>query len=178
MKSTKAQGLPVNIVVMMIIGIVLFGLGMSLFFKISSAGEDSIDDLNNQIKSDIASLECSGTEWVCTPSHKMRNGGKETFEIFIANREDSAKEFTVDIQTEIIDPNDPTKLGINSDCGSILLSSPSITTNVRSGFSASYPFIVRASRVEKTPCTFVTSVTLTDDLGIEKGKTPLIIRVE
>ena len=90
-----AAAIAVNTVVMMIIGLTIFGLGMGLFAKISGGAEDEIENLNNQIKSDIASLECDGDSWICVPSYKIKNGEEYTFEIFIANHADSSKKFSI-----------------------------------------------------------------------------------
>lgn len=171
----KGQGLPVNIIVMMILGLVLFGLGMAMFTQIASSSEDSVDDLNDRIKSDIASLECSGEQWICAPNYKMGNGDRMTFELFAANRGNTNDQFSVDFNLSEVDPG---KFGITNDCGSILITHPSISPNIRAGFSASFPFVVRASRVGDTPCSFVTSVNLEDSSGDVVGRAPIIIRIE
>ena len=82
-KNKKAMEMSINLVVTLIIGIVIFGLGMSLFSKISSSGDDQITDLNNKIKNNIASLECDGDEIICSPSFKMKNGETKTFDLYM-----------------------------------------------------------------------------------------------
>jgi hypothetical protein len=169
----KAQGLPINVVVMLIIGIVIFGLGMALFTKISGGAESEVEDLNNQIKNNIASLQCQGDNWICSPSNTISNGGKETFIVYIANKGETTADFSIDF-------------ALNSEgriekegCGSIGLNYPPITTNIQSGTSASIPYIVRANRVSDTPCNFVTTATLTSSSGDGDGeKTSIIIRVQ
>ena len=47
MINKKAQGLPINVIVMMIIGLVLFGIGMALFTDIAGSGEDTIEDFRS-----------------------------------------------------------------------------------------------------------------------------------
>ena len=171
-----AAAIAVNTVVMMIIGLTIFGLGMGLFAKISGSAEGEIDDLNNQIRSDIASLECDGDEWICVPSYKIKNGNEETFEIFIANHGDSTKPFSVALDLDTVDGKGAIdKLGT---CGIVMVSYlPLAEVNIKSGFSASMPFIVKATRVSKTPCSFITTAALSED-GVEIGKTSVIIRVE
>ncbi len=170
--SKKTQGLPVNVVVMLILGIVIFGLGMALFNKISGSAESEIADLNNQIKNDIASLQCQGDKWICSPSNTIKNGGKDTFVVYIANKGDTSNKFSLDF-------------ALNSEgriekegCGSILLNYPPIETEIKSGTSASIPYIVRANQVSNTPCNFVTTVTLNSDGDGDLQKTSIIIRVE
>lgn len=171
-RGKKGMDLPVNIVVMLIIGLIIFGLGMSLFSKISGSAESELADLNNQIKNDIASLQCQGDDWLCSSSNVIKNGGKDTFMLYVANRGDETAKFSV-------------SFNLNSDgmiekagCGSIAISYPNIDSNILSGQSGSFPFIVRASRVNKVPCSFVTTATLSEG-GVETSfKTPVIIRVE
>ncbi len=177
-RKNKAQGLPINIVVMMIIGIIIFGLGLSMFSKFSSSGEEQISDLTNLIKKDIANLECNSNEWICSPSYKMKNGKTKTFEIFIVNNGDSSKDFSVELKTD----NPPIvsgKKSLTKDCGSIIVGIYPGEINIQSGASASIPFQVIASRVNKTPCSFVTTATLTPtSSGWVSKKTSVIIRVE
>lgn len=161
---------------MMIIGIVIFGLGMGLFSKFSSSGNDEIEQLNQKVKTDIASLECEGDDWICSPSNTIKNGNIETFQLFIANRGDVTSNFKIEF-TDLIDV-DSGKMGLTkTDCGSILISYPRIPIDVASGHGASLPFIVKATRVSKS-CSFVTTATLSDITNSKEYKTPVVIRVE
>lgn len=178
MINKKAQGLPVNVVVMMIIGIIIFGIGMALFTQIYDSSDDQIEDWNNMIKNDINSLECPGDDWICIPNNKMNNGEKKTFQVYIANRGDSNSKFYIDFPSITTVNGKPAieKAG----CGSVQLSFPptQVKIDVDSGNSASIPFIITANRVSNTPCNFLTTAVLKDNNNIEKGKTTLIVRVE
>jgi hypothetical protein len=180
-RNKVAAAIAVNTVVMMIIGLTIFGLGMGLFGKISGGAEDEIDSLNNKIKSDIASLECDGDEWICVPSYKIKNGDQETFEMFIANHGESSDKFKIELG--ILPLTDGNGNGIEkSDCGSVAVSYlESAEVNIRSGYSGALPFIVKATRVSKTPCSFITIATLSK-VGVPatdfEEKTSVIIRVE
>ncbi len=177
--NKKAMEMSINLVVTLIIGIIIFGLGMGLFSKISSSGDDQINDLNSKIKNNIASLECDGDEIICSPSFKMRNGDEKTFELFISNNNDNNEKFKIEINSKDEDNNLEGKTGIWKDgCGGILISYPNIEINVLSKNSASVPFIVKATRVSKTPCSFITTAKLIDSNNNEVGKTALIVRVE
>lgn len=172
MKNKKAMELPVNIVVMLIIGLIIFGLGMSLFTKISGSAESELADLNNQIKNDIATLQCQGDDWLCSASNVIKNGGKDTFMLYVANRGSENAKFSVSFN-----------LGSEgrvekSECGSISISYPDVETNILSGQSGGFPFIVRANRVSKVPCSFVTTAVLFQDGEMTQFKTPVIVRVE
>lgn len=178
-RNKVAAAIAVNTVVMMIIGLTIFGLGMGLFGKISGSAEDEIDSLNSKIKSDIASLECDGDEWICVPSYKIKNGDQETFEMFIANHGESSAKFKIKLN---LTPLVSGVKGIDktSTCGSLAISYlESAEVNIRSGYSGALPFIVKATRVSKTPCSFITIATLTsDENGFGEKKTSVIIRVE
>ena len=178
-KFIKAQGLPINVVVMMIIGIIIFGLGMGLFSKMSGAGNEEIENLNAQIKNDIASLECDGDDWICSPSNVIDNGDIKTFLIYIANRGEDTSDFEIEI-TDKSDSKLDGKKGIWKDeCGGVIITYPDITTSIMSGHSASIPFVVKATRVKKS-CSFVTTATITDVTSSPNKvyKTPIIIRVK
>ena len=174
MKQKLAQGLPVNVVVMMIIGIILFGIGMGIFSNISKSGEDTIDDLNGQIKDQIANLECNGDQWICTPKYEMKSGTTKTFQIFVANKDDLTQKYNVELNLVPVEDRE----GISNDCGEIKVSYANAQITVQSGYSASFPINVKASRVKKTPCSFVTIAKLYDEDQNEIDKTTAIFRVE
>ncbi len=172
MKHKKAQGLPVNVVVTLIIGIIIFGLGMGLFYKISSSGEDIVNDLNKDVKQDIANLECDGEEWICSPSYTMKKNEVGRFQVYVANkgneRIDNVRiEFPVASGEEL-----PPK-----DCGTATIYYPTIEVNIQSGESASFPFSIRDVKV-KDKCSFVTSATLIASGDADGQKAAVIIRVE
>ncbi len=175
-KNNRGVSLPINVVVMMIIGILIFGIGLALFSKISTSGNNEIKNLNNRVVNDISSLECTGEDWICSPSFSMNNGQKKIFQIYVSNKANSIKTFSIGLN--LTDLGDGKK-GITSDngCGSIVVYYPNIPTKIASGYSASFPFEVIASRVKKTPCSFVTVANLKESEET-KGKTPVIIRVK
>ena len=175
MKTKNAQGLPINIVVTLIIGIIIFGLGFAMFAKISKSGDDEIERLNSKIRTDLHSLECDGENWICSPNYQIENGQIDIFSIYVANQGETNEEFSVDIKDAI-----DNKLTLESDkCGSIDLSYPSVTFNVRSGESASIPFRVSANKVKTQPCSFVTTALLTNPTDSTfLQKTSVIIRIK
>ncbi len=146
-----------NVVVMMIIGIIIFGLGMGLFFKVSTSGDAMVDDLNNQIKSDIANLECDGDAWVCSPSHKMKNGEVGKFSVFIANRGDQAEVFKINIVGTTSVSTGIVK--VEKDGCEATIYFPTFETSIRSGEGAQLPFIVKDLKVNGK-CSLVTTVEL------------------
>jgi len=175
--NKKGVSLPINIVVMMIIGIIIFALGMSLFSKISSSGNDQINDLNKKIVNDIASLECSGEDWICSPSNVMKNGENKVFQVYVANKGDVDGQFKISFDN-LVDLGNGKKGISKTSCGDLIVLYPTIQTKILSGNSASFPFKVIANRVKKVPCSFVTTVKLLDINNYVIGKTAVIIRVE
>lgn len=170
--NKKAMELPLNIVIMMIIGLVLFGIGFSMFASFSSEGADTIDNLNSKIKNNIASLECQGDEWICAPSVRIRNGRNGDYNVFVANRGDTDKSFGIKIDLETSSSGD--RQVISNDCGEVIVYYPDISVPIQRGQSASFPFTIYTDRVRTAPCSFTTIVETTPD----NYKTPLIIRVE
>ena len=170
-KNKKSMELPINTVVMMMIGLILFGIGMSLFFKISSSGESQVEELNSKIRTNIASLECSGDDYICAPNIKVRIGDSEVSEVFVSNRDDTNKKFKIVINGLV------NQELVSTDCGSIrVLYLENLDQTIMSGESASFPVKISADKVKK-PCSFTTTISLLSD-SILVGKTPLIIRVE
>ena len=175
MKSKKAMELPVNVVVMTIIGLIIFAMGLALFAQISEEAENTSEGLQDKIRSDISSLECDRKDWVCAPSIRIKLGRSDTFEVFIANRGEVNKEFKI-----VADLDDDGYLDKSlSGCGKIWVGYPDVEVNVRSGYSASIPILVNTKQVSKE-CSFTTVVNL---IEVGRGtdpisKTPLIIRVE
>ena len=174
----NSVSLPINIVVMMIIGIVIFALGMSLFSKISSSGNQQIDDLNKKVVNDISSLECSGDDWICSPSNTMKMGENKVFQVYVANKADTQKTFKIEFPN-LVDLGNGKKGITKTSCGSIIILYPTIETKVLSGNSASFPFKVISTRV-KNKCSFVTTVNLIDVNDGNKviKKTAVIVRIE
>jgi len=179
-KNKKSMELPINLVVTLIIGIVIFGLGMGLFSRFSGAGDETIDDLTDRIKNDIASLECDGTDWICSPAYDIGDGEQKDFTIYFSNKDDVTKEFKVEIINKDPDNNLDGSKGIWKDaCGGVVIIYPINTLiSLESGYSGSIPFRVITNRIKKSPCSFVTTARLLSPTGREISKTSLIINVE
>lgn len=175
MKTNKAQGLPVNIVVTVIIGLVLFGLGMGLFTEIFSSGDEQIGDWNKEIVNGITSLECDGGDWICSPAYELDNGEGGTFTLYIANKGDTNQKFNINF----LDIDGAEGEIERNNCGSIVLNYlTDIDLSILSGESAKIPFYVKATQVTKVPCSFPTIVTLLDEDGNELDRTSVIIKVQ
>lgn len=178
-KEIKAQGLPINVVVMMIIGIIIFGIGISLFSQISSEGDDYIEELNDQIRSDIANLYCDGSDWICSGSIVMKKE-KASFEVFISNHGDAVSDYSITLDGDGAVGANGVKLE-KASCGEINLFHPTNSISIESGQSAAFPVIVRDNGVIKRPCSFTVIANLVSSGGSSSGdgeKTPITVRVE
>lgn len=174
-KSKKAMELPLNIVIMMIIGIVIFGLGMSLFSKISNSGNQQISDLNDKIKADISSIECSGEDWVCFPAAKLRMGKSQLFSAVVSNKDDVKESLKINF------PKFGSHHSFNlsgNNCGSIKVYYPSASINVTSSDQASFPVMVYANNVSRSGCSFVTPIEVKTSTGTSKGKSTFIVNIQ
>ncbi len=177
--NKKAFELPISTVIMLIIGITIFGLGIGLFAKISGEGTDVIEDLNNGIKNDLASLECSNDDsWICAPSVKMSVSDSKTFRIYVTNK--GSLDGTFKIRFKNLVDLGSGSYGIENDCGSVSIFYADSDTDIRSGSSGSFPFLVKTNRVTREDCTFTGTVEL-EASGSTEGDgelTPVFIRVE
>lgn len=177
MNSIKAQGLPVNTVIMVIIGLTIFGLGMGLFTSISNSGQDEIDKLNEQVRTGINSLECDGADWICSPARELKNGEGATFDLNIANKGEENQQFSIKFLG--VDAGSEGEI-LKDGCGSVTLNYLNdLQVNILSGESATIPYYVKARNVEKIPCSFVATAQLFgEDGNTEIDRTSVIIKVK
>jgi hypothetical protein len=98
--NKKAMELPINLVITIIIGIIIFGLGMGLFTQLSTNANNLQEDLNKRVKTGIATVECDNSEdWLCSPNYEMRDGNQETFGLYLTNRGNSDS-FSISFQKD------------------------------------------------------------------------------
>lgn len=171
-KNKKAQELPINILVLIIIGIILFGISIAIFHKFSSSSEDRIQQLQGEIRSSMSGLECENDKYICSPTVKLKPGNEITSNIFIANLKDSNKNFELSINGT----TGPGSVNITkSGCGKVKIMFPEFDQNIDSGKSAKVPIIVKANRVKDAPCSFVTVAEVEVGSSSPKTKTAAII---
>jgi hypothetical protein len=175
-KKTKlGQGLPINVIVMIIIGIIIFGLGIGLFARISGSGEEQVANLESKVRTDIAKLECEGDNWICVPQAKLNVGERKTFEIFIVNRDQQQKSFRVKINGN----EDGTISVPKSDYGDVTFNYYFNPITIASGKSASIPYSVSTTQVKEGKTNFIAKVELfEDDIDTPIASSPINIRVE
>ncbi len=173
--NKKAMELPLNMVIMIIIGIIIFGLGMALFNTIASESDEIISDLNKQIKTGISAVECQNNAgWICVPRTSVKTD-KHSSSIYITNRGEK-QSFKISLKQSGNPINTGTSL--DADCGKLIIYFPTKEVEVNSGEVMIFPFEISANLVKKTPCNFILTA---EALSIQNGvmdTTPMIISVE
>jgi hypothetical protein len=170
-KNKKAMELAVNTIVMLIIGLIIFGLGMGLFMKFYSSSDQQVNELNNKIKTNIASLECDENQWVCSPTQNIKSGEIKTYLIYISNLGENKDSFTIKLNGE-----SSNSITIDGKCGPLKISYPNIEIPVKSGYSGEIPIIINSKNLKNEKCTYIVRVELYDSTGLV-GKTPMIVKV-
>lgn len=174
-KNKKAVSLPINMVVMLIIGIMLFGLSLLIFQKFTNSSNDEMERLNAEIQTNLDSLSCDNNEYVCTSKISVKAGDIRTSSIIISNIGDSQEIFKINFNEISLS---------SSGCGNVEIFAPftDISKNeigaitLKAGKSAKIPFSVNTKMAQRD-CTFITTITLNKTTSPPKnfGKTPLII---
>ena len=188
--NKKAIELALNTVIMLIIGLVLFGLGISLFSQIAGSGNDQIDQMRVEVIDSLAGLECNSQEWLCIPSTKIEQGESKTISVYITNLGDTESSFSIKLDStspSITNPynNNANAYGLEkSDCGNIILTPFPSSTPIGRGEVAKIPMHVQTNTVSKA-CSFTTTLTIesTSPTGSTTAagngeKAPVIIQVE
>lgn len=175
MISKKAMELPINIVVMLIIGILLFGMGIALFSQFIGAGEEQVSELESQVENDLGQLQCDGNDWICAPTVDMGLNDDKTSYVYVVNREDSKQEYSISLSSSSMTKDTEGAKQVfekNDECGSIVVAPYSGEISIESGDTAGFPLQIFSSRVIKESCSF----TLLAELN-NGEKTPLIISI-
>jgi len=100
MKKRGAIGLPINILVIIIISLVIFGGAMALLFKLIGGAEDIKATLDQKTEAELRRLLEIESKRVALPLHTayLYPGDFHSFGLGILNIEDGTKEFTINIQ--------------------------------------------------------------------------------
>ncbi len=174
-KNKLAMELPIQIVVTMIIGLVIFGLGFGLFGQIAGESEDTVDDLRKQVQTGIQDLECSGSnEWICVPSVKLRQGERTTVSASVINRGEDSETFSIKVKKNNAElANYPQGEIQSSNCGTLLVTEIRDGIDISRGEGARIPIYISATKVTAQTCSFTAVVELNNG-----ESTPLIVRIE
>jgi len=177
-KKRKSQGLPINILVLIIIGLILFGMSLVIFKKFANASENRVSNLEKQVKNNIEGLECGNNKFICSPVFTLKEGKTYTGKIFVSNIGNTKSSFTIKIKKPNV--NYYLEKGLititKKNCGTLKLSFPPFTESIKSGKSGSTIILIDASQVSNS-CTFTTIAEVLDN-NKAVGKTPIIVNVE
>lgn len=183
-QSKKAVELAINTVIMLIIGLVLFGLGMSLFFQIAGGGEDQVDQMRVEILDSLAGLECNSQEWLCVPTTKLDQGDAQTIYVYVTNLADTEQNIGISFPTssslsERTDTSNPKdRILTKSGCGSLTLIPYPNSIIIARGEVAKIPMFVESNTVSKA-CSFTTSIQIENSGNPGDGeKAPVVIQVK
>ena len=173
--TKKAQGFPVQIVMMTILGIVLLSMGFFLTSTIFSGGDEFSRDLSNQLRTNIDSRYCDGQNALCAPRIVLRGRDADISHVNIVNLESTTQSYRLRVRS---DSNSQSQ--INSTCGVLLFDAYSLEVQVESSTSAEIPIAFSKRNINQRPCSFTTTMWLIDSNGqnVSNSRTPLIIRVE
>ncbi len=183
--NKKGFEIAMNTVIMLIIGLILFGLGMGLFAKISSSGQNQIDDMRASIVDSLAGLECDSQEWVCVPSITLNEGDTTSGYVYVTNLDDDVGYFKISFEGILTPYNGgPSRELPKTGCGRVIITPYLDEIPISRGEVAKIPFFIDTTQVDKT-CSFTTAVKIGHGLtsGTNDGtgndeKSAIIIRVE
>ena len=86
MNSKRSQELPVNVIVMLILGVIIFSMGIVLFSKFYDKGEDEIGEIKRITRDEFLKLECADdTSYLCIPVVKTKGERKLTVQAYVTN---------------------------------------------------------------------------------------------
>ena len=167
--NKKSQAIAVDMVVKIILGITIFSLGFMLFTQLFSESGNEIEDINNQLKTDLQNIECSNSESLCLPSVNLKSGKVKNSNLIVINSEKVDKTYSINI----------TLTGgkfIEKSCGKIEVDYYNKEFKVNSQTSSQIPIQVYASKILKKPCNFISTISLKEG-GAEINSIPLIVNI-
>ena len=172
----KSQSLPIDLIVKIIIGLVIFGMGYFLFQKIFLSSEDKIGDIRGDVRENLESIGCDGTNSICVPTFDLRQGEVTNSKVVVTNKETNSKYLKIEISDGGSYSQDTNRLTKNS-CGNILIIYYDKELNIKSQKSSEFPIQIEADNIIKRPCSFISKINLLEETTIIDS-TPLIINIK
>ena len=176
--TQRAQGFPVQIVMMTILGIVLLSMGFFLTATIFQSGDELSSDLSNQLRTNIDSRYCDGQSPLCAPRIVLRGRDASISHVNAVNLGSSPVEYRLRIQSSTQETQGSGT--IDASCGTLAYQRFEGNIQIRPSTSAEIPIAFSRRNVNSRPCSFTTSMWLVDSSGQEVlgSRTPLIVRIE
>lgn len=171
--NKSGQGFPIQMVLMVILGVVLLGMGLALFGKVFNSGDDFTQELSASLKNNIDANYCQGEKTLCAPNIVLRGKDSDFSYLNVVNLEKTTQTYKLEI-------NYPTTPGqIESPCGVLAVQEYDLEFTIESGKASQIPVAFSKVNINSRPCSFTTTAYLTDS-GVEvtNSRIPLIVRVE
>lgn len=171
----NAQGFPVQIVMMTILGIVLLSMGFFLTATIFDTGDEISTDLTNQLRTNIDARYCDGQSPLCAPRIVLRGRDASVSHVNAVNLERDDVEYRLRIQS-----HDDSRDSIQASCGELIFEAYSRPIQISPSTSAQIPIAFSKRNVNQRPCSFTTTMWLVDSSGqnVSGSRTPLVVRIE
>ena len=169
----KSQSLPIDLVVKIIIGLIIFGMGYFLFQKIFLSSEDKVSDLGNNVRENLESIGCDGSNSICIATFDLRQGEVVNSKVVVTNKDTTNK----DLKIGISDDNYVSNRLEKESCGNILIVYYDKELNIKSQKSSEFPIQIEADNIIKRPCSFISKINLLEGTSIVDS-TPLIINIK
>jgi len=169
--TNKAQGFPIQVVLMVILGVVLLGMGLGLFGRIFTGGEDFTQDLSVSLKNNLDENYCQGERTLCAPNIVLRGTDSDISYLNVVNLESIEKTYRVEINLN--------SGNIEAACGTLRVQPYAEEFTIESGKSSQIPVAFSKVSINSRPCSFTTTAHLKDPVDeVPNSRIPLIIRVE
>ena len=167
-KNKKAVEIAINTIIYMIIGIIIFGLGISIFTKFFGFADDEVVKINKDLIKNLNKLKCGDSDQViCAPTYKIKLSKRSTFSIIISNLENEDEDFILSINPLGENNN------ITNECGEVRIYYYTESLNIKAGTSTSIPLIIDSMRVKNKDCSFTSIISTSNGY-----KSPLIINID
>lgn len=170
----NAQGFPVQIVMMTILGLVLLSMGFFLTSTIFDSGNEFSADLTNQLRTNIDSRYCDGQNSLCAPPIVLRGRDADVAHVNAVNLEQDVRTYRLHINSHSESRNQ-----INASCGILLFDAYSLDVQIESSTTAQIPIAFSKGNVNSRPCTFTTTMRLLESGNeVPNSRRPLVVRIE
>lgn len=175
--NTSAQGFPVQIVMMTILGVVLLSMGFFLTATIFNSGDELSTDLSNQLRTNIDTRYCDGQSPLCSPRIVLRGNDASVARVFAVNIGSTTGIYALRIQSH---SGAGERNSIQASCGELFYEAYNRSIEILPSTSAEIPIVFSKRNVNQRPCSFTTTMWLVGNNGQEVtgSRTPLIVRIE
>lgn len=173
----NAQGFPVQIVMMTILGVVLLSMGFFLTATIFDSGDELSRDLGNQLRTNLDARYCDGQSPLCAPRIVLRGRDASIAHVNAVNIGSQDQIYALRVQNHSVTGDSRV---IQASCGELIYEEYRTSIQIAPSTSAQIPIIFSKRNVNQRPCSFTTTMWLVDSSGqiVDGSRTPLVVRIE